>query len=79
MAQFSLTYPDGQGTRILDKSCIYLNYDANQLPGETKVQFVKRMLGETIKTWVREAELVSAYKSTQETVTDDVNNTIIIT
>jgi len=54
MAQISITVPDGIAERVLNAVCKYHGYQ-DEIDGqpnpETKVQFTKRKIKETVKSW----------------------------
>lgn len=50
MANITITVPDNVANRLLDAIALEYRYTENQLQGETKAQFAKRML---IEDWAK--------------------------
>jgi len=69
MAEISITVPDGIVDRVLDGVAKFKGYDSSKLPSETKAQFGRRMIVETVKSWVLTAESTTA-RDAQEATSD---------
>lgn len=81
MANISITIPDAALSRVVDSICIKHSYQAILMDGsvntETKGQFAKRMIAQTVKNWMRETEGNTASDISRKAVTDDVNAIVI--
>jgi len=69
MAEITITIPDGIVNRVLDGVAKLHNYESRKIGAETKAQFGKRMVRETIKGWVLVSEINTA-KDAQEAASD---------
>lgn len=49
MADITITIPDTHATWAIDALCDFGGYDENQLEGETRAQFAKRMIALKVK------------------------------
>jgi hypothetical protein len=78
MASFTINYPDGMGQRILDGFCSSYGYqdqirtaDNQLIPNpETKAEFLKRKVGEFVKSAWKSAEVAEAKRAAAATITD---------
>lgn len=76
MASISITVADADLTRALNAACVYLGYQdtINGSPNpETKAQFVRRRIAETVKLWAVQGEVATAIASAQTTAAASAN------
>lgn len=82
MAQIVLIVPDGVVQRVIDAVALKFNFGINAQVNETKPQFLKRILGQTLKQWVKDAEGSVPYvtaRAAQATAEQDIEANISIT
>ena len=82
MATIVLTIPDAVIPRVVAAVALKFDYNTNKLAGETTGQFAKRMLGVTLKQWVKDAEGPVPYvtaKTAQAAVELDIDTNVTIT
>lgn len=73
MAQITFTIPDAALSRVLDAIAAHKGYANNHLPSETKAQFAKRMVKETVKRWAVEGEVSAGGNTIRLSAETDIN------
>lgn len=66
MASITLTTSGVSDLDQLNAACAWKNYAGTANPGETKLQFIKRKLGEEFKVWVVEGAALSAANTARD-------------
>ena len=81
MANISLTIPDAVLPRLVDAVGVKFDFSNNHQASETKAQFARRMLMDTLKQWVIDGERVAveaSHKAAIASVEADITSNVVI-